>query len=690
MKLKNLIVIFSYFLPVLLFGQVPQKMTYQAVVRDASGNLIKNKQVGIKLSILKNSPTSVAIYTEEHLPTTNENGLITLVFGGQTDFDKIDWSQGSYYLKTEVDPEGSSSYTELGTVPIFSVPYAFYAAKADSVKHPGIDGTETFFDNWDKNADNDFNGQYSSLSGTPQNLSEFVNDKGFITFEKDSSTTNEIQFLSISNDTIYLSNGRFVKLPAGFDGQYSSLTGIPQNLSDFVNDMGYLTQEKDSSLNNEIQLLSISNDTIYLSNGGSVKLPAGFDGQYSSLSGTPQNLSDFSNDVGYLTQENDSSILNEIQFLSISNDTIFLENGGFVRLPAYFDSTYTSLKDTPVFVSNFINDAGYLTFEKDSSETNEIQQISISNDTIFLNKNGGYAVLPAGNNAGEMRYWDGSSWTVIAAGQPGQYLQIGQSGLPVWSGAEYATLTTDTIYSITPVSAEVGGNISSNGGAAITSRGICYSEMPNPTLADSFVTSGTGIGNFSAKLIELKSSTTYYVRAFATNTAGTAYGNQDTFQTDTSYTIGSLGPAGGIVFYDKGYYSNGWRYLSSSIQDQSTGVQFGCYGTNIVGASGSGYGDGIQNTEDLLNNCSSSGIAASIAANFTYNGYSDWFLPGKSSLELMKSRIKWSANFSNAVYWSSTEASSTSGYGVNFYGSGTSAIVNNKNISYRVRAIRAF
>ncbi|EFK96430.1 hypothetical protein LDC_1544 [sediment metagenome] len=92
--------------------------------------------------------------------------------------------------------------------------------------------------------------------------------------EVDGSVTNEIQILSRSNDTIYLSNGGFVKLPAGFDGQYSSLSGAPVNVSSFTNDAGYLITEFDGSVTNEIQALSLSNDSIYLSEGGSVKLPA--------------------------------------------------------------------------------------------------------------------------------------------------------------------------------------------------------------------------------------------------------------------------------------------------------------------------------------------------------------------------------------------------------------------------------
>ena len=240
-----------------------------------------------------------------------------------------------------------------------------------------------------------FDGKYSSLTGAPSNVSSFTNDAGYLKNEKDSSNTNELQFISLSNDTIYLSNGGFAVLPTGFNGKYTSLSGAPTNVSSFINDVGYLTTEKDSSNTNELQVISLSNDTIHLSNGGFAVLPAGFDGKYASLTGAPSNVSSFSNDAGYLKSEKDSSNTNELQVISLSNDTIRLSNGGYIALPSGFDGKYASLTGAPSNVSSFTNDAGYLKSEKDSSNTNELQVISLSNDTIRLS-NGGYIVLPTG------------------------------------------------------------------------------------------------------------------------------------------------------------------------------------------------------------------------------------------------------------------------------------------------------
>ena len=100
------------------------------------------------------------------------------------------------------------------------------------------------------------------------------------------------------------------------------------------------------------------------------------------------------------------------------------------------------------------------------------------------------------------------------------------------SSVRQATLTTADVLSVTSNTAVSGGNISSDGGGLITARGICWSTNQNPTLADSFSENGTGPGDFTSSLAGLAPGTTYYVRAYATNSAGTAYGPQKDFTTD--------------------------------------------------------------------------------------------------------------------------------------------------------------
>ncbi len=114
-----------------LFSQAPNKLSFQAIVRNANGELLKNNNVGFRIQVLQSTEFGAAVYVETHLTTTNENGLVTLEIGDGTivtgKFDTINWNKGPYFLKTEIDPTGGSNYTISGTSQLISVPYALYA-----------------------------------------------------------------------------------------------------------------------------------------------------------------------------------------------------------------------------------------------------------------------------------------------------------------------------------------------------------------------------------------------------------------------------------------------------------------------------------------------------------------------------------------------------------------------------------
>lgn len=115
------------------WAQSPEKISYQAIIRNSSNELVVNTKVGIRISILQSSADGTAVYSETQTPTTNENGLITFEIGaGETtdDFSLIDWSAGSYFLQTETDPTGGTNYNIVGVNQLLSVPYAFYAKES--------------------------------------------------------------------------------------------------------------------------------------------------------------------------------------------------------------------------------------------------------------------------------------------------------------------------------------------------------------------------------------------------------------------------------------------------------------------------------------------------------------------------------------------------------------------------------
>ncbi len=98
---------------------------------------------------------------------------------------------------------------------------------------------------------------------------------------------------------------------------------------------------------------------------------------------------------------------------------------------------------------------------------------------------------------------------------------------------ETPTVTTTDISSITPTSAESGGNVTSNGGSSVTARGVCWSTSEKPTTANDHTTDGSGTGEFTSSLTGLTSNTIYHVRAYATNSEGTDYGEDKSFTTPT-------------------------------------------------------------------------------------------------------------------------------------------------------------
>ena len=126
-------------------GQAPQLISYQAVIRDASNNLLTNQVVGIQISIIQGNVTNPPIYTETHAPTTNDNGLVSIEIGNGTttdNFSSIQWGTNSpYFIQTEIDPTGGTSYTITSSSQLLSVPYAFHANTADSIIG-GVTSTE--------------------------------------------------------------------------------------------------------------------------------------------------------------------------------------------------------------------------------------------------------------------------------------------------------------------------------------------------------------------------------------------------------------------------------------------------------------------------------------------------------------------------------------------------------------------
>ena len=135
----------SLFLSFQLFSQSPSKLSYQSVVRNSNGDLVVSGTVSTIFSILQGDANGPVVYTEMQTKQTNANGLLSLQIGGGTvqlgNFDNIDWSNGPFFLKTQVDAEGSGVYSIVGVTQFLSVPYALYA-KTSGSSIPGPQGPQ--------------------------------------------------------------------------------------------------------------------------------------------------------------------------------------------------------------------------------------------------------------------------------------------------------------------------------------------------------------------------------------------------------------------------------------------------------------------------------------------------------------------------------------------------------------------
>jgi hypothetical protein len=164
------------------------------------------------------------------------------------------------------------------------------------------------------------------------------------------------------------------------------------------------------------------------------------------------------------------------------------------------------------------------------------------------------------------------------------------------------------------------------------------------------------------------------------------------FAQGTSYNIGDTGPAKGIVFYDKGVFSDGWRYLEAYPTETGYNVQWGAYKYDVPGTEPV-IGSGKRNTEliiEIIRQVGGARQAAQLCASFEFNGFSDWFLPSKDELDMMYKNLKLInlGNFTKDKYWSSTQFTKDMAYNLGFNNGKSDR--SHKDKSCNVRPIRAF
>lgn len=141
MRMKYFLYYAFFFQSLLVVGQTPEKINYQATILNADNTVLSEAQIAMKIAILQNSLSGTSIYEEVHNPITNSSGTVSLEIGDGTPikgaFPTIDWSKGPYFIQTLVDVNGGASYKLQGASQLMSVPYALYAKTAEALTDEG-------------------------------------------------------------------------------------------------------------------------------------------------------------------------------------------------------------------------------------------------------------------------------------------------------------------------------------------------------------------------------------------------------------------------------------------------------------------------------------------------------------------------------------------------------------------------
>ena len=701
---------------------VPQGINYQAVARDANGDVLMNQNLTIQFSVISDIATSAVSWQETHQDTTNAYGLFTAIIGqgaatsggSSATFDVIDWGASNHLLKVEVDY--GNGYLDMGTTAFMSVPYAL-----------------------------------------------FGNDE-------DADSTNELQSLLISGDTLFISNSNFIVLPTqtllgcmdSTASNYSALANTDDGSCFFI----ILGCTDATAINH--------NSSATFDNGSCIAVVNGCMDSTAFNYNISANISD-SSCIPFIYGCTDSTAFNYV----VSNNT---DDGSCIAKMLGCMDTIASNYDSLANIDNSLCSVCILALDTNTSfsftKLNGAQWTLASNrDSITpscvltrQSSNGLY------NYATQTDVSDTANTNIeYAMGTHENYTSpwyttfkdlkyhTSCSGMYCLSGHTITIhiLDDDLYFELEFTSWSSGGMMGNGGGFSYTRTAVSCNEAPlvygctEPTASNFLMAANFDDGNciingctdslscnFNpiANLDDGTCLTTYGCTdslacnydSLATCEDGsclTAWGCTDSGYSEydasatcddgscvTSCVFGCTSIAspnydslatcedgsclivgstyqGGLIFWLNG---SGGGLISATSNLSS--AQYGCSGT-YVGASGTAIGSGAQNTYNIVGGCSANGTAADLCANYDDGTYNDWFLPSSGELMRMYTSIGQGSSlgniggFSNYPYWSSTENSSysdracTQNFGNAYYASCYSF---KSSGSWSVRAIREF
>jgi len=654
--MKKLFISLALIATIAINAQAPQGFNYQATVRNSSGQLLLNQIVLVKFNILLNSATGDIVYSETQTANTDDLGQINLVVGQGTaptgTFSTINWGSGSYYLGIELN--SGNGYVAMGTTQLLSVPYALYANSSgnSNFNFPnGMNIGDTLNWKWNGSAwiptSSVSTAQLpviattlatNTLTPSPSSGGTITSDGGYSITSKgvcwstspnptinDNSTNNGTgasNFTSILPNLLPITTYYYRAYATNSIGTGYGITYTFATLSK--------PQITTSAVSSITQTTCSSGGTISSDGGATITAK----GVCWSTNPNPTIVLTTKTNDGTGTATFISSITGLLPITTYyvrvystnSFGTAYGQELVFTTLPIL--PTLTTIAATSI-TSTTASSGGTISSDGGGTITDRgIVWSSTTNPTTTTNQGitsngagiGTFTSAITQLTPGTLYYV--RAYATNSAGT-GYGNQITFSALPL-----LVTLTTTEITQLTSNSAVTGGQITANGGSTVSQRGVCWSTSTNPTIAlTTKTTDGSGSGLFSSSLTQLTPATTYYVRAYATNAVGTAYGNEISFTTlvalptlttiDATSITSTTASSGGNITNDGGgaiiargilWGTNTNPTLTSNIGITTEGASMSSFTSNLTGlnpgttyyvrayatnSAGTGYGNQI-------------------------------------------------------------------------------------------------
>ena len=610
-----------------IFAQVPQAINFQAIARDGDSNPMENTNIQIRLSVLDGSTEGTIVYQELRALETNTYGSFSFQIGVDPDFttigtfEEIDWATGDKFLQIDYDPSNTFTFSlTLGTIEFVSIPYAFAAEtvvfidatdavdgdvlvynEATGKFEPGTvtAGSVTWenvqdkpdFANWDTDATDDFSGDYNDLINQPT-----------IPESADGSETT-----IIAGDNITVSGSGTIADPYIVNTVTTAAPGLNPPVADILTASDIASFAV--TLNGNVNANGLSTTVVFewgtttAYDNTTNAIPYTVTG--TSITAVSKALTGLQSNTTYHYRIKATNAVD----ITYSNDMSFTTSLSAPQL------TTTAISSILAFTAS---SGGNITYDGGSPVTTRGVCWSTSPNPTTANTHvasgdgtGTFTVNMTGLTHNTTYYVRAYATNAVGTTYGNELNFTTQSGV--------VSLTTNTISTITGITAVCGGNITADGGSLVTARGVCWSTTTGPTTTNSSTNDGTGNGAFTSNLSGLALGTTYYIRAYATNAVGTTYGNERSFTTialptlttsDANDIKGNSSKAGGVVTNNGGstvtaqglcWSTTANPTTANNITSSFTAVMTGlspnttyyvrAYATNIAGT---GYGNEIS------------------------------------------------------------------------------------------------